>query len=99
MLQEKIKQYTQEIAQFKPTSATDVESFRLKFLVSKGVVKNLFEAFKTVSGEEKRVLGKALNEFKQLAEQTFQEALAAFGKGNATTQRREGDLTLPGEGL
>ncbi|NGM63192.1 phenylalanine--tRNA ligase subunit alpha [Sphingobacterium sp. SGG-5] len=99
MLQEKIKQYTQEITQFKPTSAADVESFRLKFLVSKGVVKNLFEAFKTVSGEEKRVLGKALNEFKQLAERTFQEATAAFGKGDATPQRREGDLTLPGEGF
>ncbi len=99
MLQEKIKQYTQEIAQFKPASATDVENFRLKFLVSKGIVKNLFEEFKTVSGEEKRVLGKVLNEFKQLAEQTFQEATAAFGKGDATPQRREGDLTLPGEGF
>ncbi len=99
MLQEKIKQYTQEIAQFKPTSATDVENFRLKFLVSKGVVKNLFEAFKTVSTEEKRVLGKALNEFKQLAEKTFQEASTALGKKNAVPQRQEGDLTLPGEGF
>ncbi len=99
MLQEKIKQYTQEIAQFKPTSATDVENFRLKFLVSKGVVKNLFEAFKTVSTEEKRVLGKALNEFKQLAENTFQEASTALGKKNAVPQRQEGDLTLPGEGF
>src|SRR5690606_293382 len=89
----------QEITQFKPTSAADVESFRLKFLVSKGVVKNLFEVFKTVSGEEKRVLGKALNEFKQLAEQTFQEATATFGKGDVTLQRQEGDLTLPGEGF
>lgn len=99
MLQDKIKQYTQEIEQFAVSSAADVENFRLKFLVAKGVVKELFEEFKTVSSEEKRTLGKVLNEFKQLAEAKFQEAQSNFGAAAKELKREEGDLTLPGEGF
>lgn len=100
MLQDKIKQYTEEINRFQPSSATEIEDFRLKFLVSKGIVKALFEEFKSVSSEEKRVLGKVLNEFKQLAENKFKEAQEQFvSAGQQQTQRKEGDLTLPGEGF
>ncbi|SMG36189.1 phenylalanine--tRNA ligase subunit alpha [Sphingobacterium psychroaquaticum] len=100
MLQDKIKQYTEEINQFKATSAAEVEAFRLKFLVSKGVVKALFDEFKAVSVEEKRALGQVLNEFKQLAEQKFTEAQEAFsGAGSTQGAPQEGDLTLPGEGF
>ena len=99
MLQDKIKQFTEEIKGFSPSSAADAENFRLKFLVSKGVVKALFEEFKTVSAEEKRVLGKVLNEFKQLAEQTYHAAQVAFAQTEKHTKRDEGDLTLPGEGF
>lgn len=99
MLQDKIKQYTEEIKGFAPTSLADVENFRLKFLVSKGLVKTLFEEFKTVSPEEKRTLGKVVNEFKQLAEKTYSEAQTQFADVDKRLQREEGDLTLPGEGF
>ena len=100
MLQDKITQYTEEINQFNPANAADVESFRLKFLVSKGIVKALFEEFKTVSADEKRVLGKVLNEFKQHAENKFNEAQAQFSDTqSAQGKREEADLTLPGEGF
>lgn len=99
MLQDKIKQYTEEINGFTPTSLADVENFRLKFLVSKGLVKTLFEEFKTISSEEKRTLGKALNAFKQLAEKTYSEAQTQFADVDKGLQREEGDLTLPGEGF
>lgn len=99
MLQEKIKQFTAEIKSFVPASAADVENFKLKFLVTKGVVKALFEEFKTVSVEEKRTLGKALNEFKQLAEHTYSAAQAQFAQVGKKLEREEGDLTLPGEGF
>jgi phenylalanyl-tRNA synthetase, alpha subunit (EC 6.1.1.20) len=81
MLQDRITQYTEEIKAFVPSSSADVENFRLKFLVSKGIVKNLFDEFKTVTPDEKRTLGKVLNEFKQLAENTFKEAQEKFGSG------------------
>ncbi len=99
MLQDKIAQYTKEIEQFTPTSAADVENFRLKFLVSKGIIKELFEEFKTVSTDEKRVLGKVLNEFKQLAETKYQESHTQFAGAAKVQKREEDDLTLPGEGF
>ena len=99
MLQEKIKQFTAEIKSFVPASAADVENFKLKFLVAKGVVKALFEEFRTVSVEEKRALGKVLNEFKQLAESTYNSAQAQFAQVGKQLEREEGDLTLPGEGF
>ena len=100
MLQDKITQYTEETKAFAPSSAQEVEAFRLKFLVSKGIVKNLFEEFKTVSSDEKRVLGKVLNEFKQLAENTFKDASEKFlNQNEGQTANAEGDLTLPGQGF
>ncbi|TYP95810.1 phenylalanyl-tRNA synthetase alpha subunit [Sphingobacterium allocomposti] len=99
MLHDKIKQYTEEVNGFTPESAGDVENFRLKYLVSKGIVKTLFEEFKSVSSEEKRTLGKVLNEFKQLVEGKFSEAQARFSGPVQAVRREEGDLTLPGEGF
>jgi len=100
MLQDKIDRYTAEIQGFRPETVAEVEDFRLKFLVSKGIVKSLFEEFKAVSAEEKRALGKVLNAFKQLAESTFKEAQERFASAeNAQQERVEKDLTLPGEGF
>lgn len=100
MLQDKIKQYTSEITAFSAKTAEELENFRLRFLVNKGIVKSLFEEFKTVSAEEKRTLGKELNEFKQLAEQTYntiQQSLS--GQDTAGTVVNKEDLTLPGQGV
>ena len=96
-MQEKINQYTTEINSFQPKSNDELESFRIRFLGTKGIIKDLFEEFKTVSSEEKRVMGKVLNEFKQMAEakyQTLKESLETVE--NSTDS--ELDLTLPGEG-
>ena len=100
MLQNKIQQYTEEINRLAPSSSVEVEEFRLKYLVAKGLVKSLFEEFKSVSTEEKRSLGKVLNEFKQLAESKYAEWQTIFSDKSAEgLQREEGDLTLPGEGI
>ena len=99
MLQEKIQQYTKEIEAFNPKSADDAEAFRLKFLVTKGIVRNLFEAFKTVPAEEKRVLGKVLNEFKQLAESRYATFQEQFSSASSASKQAQYDLTLPGEGF
>ncbi|WP_353128793.1 phenylalanine--tRNA ligase subunit alpha [Parapedobacter pyrenivorans] len=99
MLHEKIAQYTQEINQFVAQSHEDVEAFRLKYLVTKGAVRNLFEAFKSVSPDQKRALGKSLNDLKQTAEQKYKILQAQFSLGMEARKRDEDDLTLPGEGF
>lgn len=100
MLQDKIKKYAAEIELFDPKSPEELEAYRLKFLVSKGIVRSLFNEFKTVSPDEKRILGKVLNEFKQSAEnkyRSFQEKLSAqSGNGQSAVDE---DLTLPGSGV
>ena len=99
MLQDKIKQYTEEIEQFTPQSADELEAFRLKFLVAKGVVRALFEEFRTVSADEKRLLGKTLNEFKQSVEQRYKTFQEQFASHTNVSKKEVGDLTLPGEGV
>ena len=97
-MQSKIDQYTSEINSFQPSEAAELETFRIRFLGTKGLIKDLFEEFKTVSSEEKRVMGKVLNEFKQLAEAKYQdlkESLSTETEATAT----DADLTLPGEGF
>jgi phenylalanyl-tRNA synthetase alpha chain len=97
-MQEKINQYTSEINSFQPKNAEELELFRIRFLGTKGIIKDLFEEFKTVSSEDKRVFGKVLNEFKQLAEAKYQ-TLKEGSETEDNSSKSEQDLTLPGEGF
>ncbi|NQX40566.1 phenylalanyl-tRNA synthetase, alpha subunit [Pedobacter steynii] len=98
MLQDKITQYTAEINAFSTDNADELEQFRIKFLGTKGIIKDIFDEFKAVSPEEKRTLGKVLNEFKQLAEAKYQTLKDQTEV--ADTSKDSGlDLTLPGEGF
>jgi phenylalanyl-tRNA synthetase alpha chain len=97
-MQQKIDQYIIEINGFQSHSASELESFRIKFLGTKGIIKDLFEEFKTVTSEEKRVLGKVLNEFKQLAETKYQQ-LKEMSESQEQFSGPGQDLTLPGEGF
>lgn len=97
-MQTKLGQYTSEINAFSPSSADELEQFRIKFLGTKGIIKDLFDEFKTVYAEEKRVLGKMLNEFKKLAEEKYQTLKEQLDAGEQKTDARV-DLTLPGEGF
>ena len=97
-MQDKIDQYTKEINAFLAANAEELETFRIKFLGTKGVIKDLFEQFKTVGTEEKRTFGKVLNQFKQLAEAKYNEVKETFDSG-LKTEDLGLDLTLPGDGF
>lgn len=98
MLQEKITQYTLEINAFSTGNAEETEQFRIRFLGTKGIIKDIFDEFKAVSPEEKRVLGKVLNEFKQLAETKYQ-TLKDLEQSDSEKSAVSMDLTLPGTGF
>ncbi|HMI05270.1 MAG TPA: phenylalanine--tRNA ligase subunit alpha [Pedobacter sp.] len=98
MLQDKITQYAGEINAFSTDKADELEQFRIKFLGTKGIIKDIFDEFKAVSPEEKRSLGKVLNEFKQLAEAKYQILKDQGGVTEAVADSGL-DLTLPGEGF
>ena len=69
------------------------EAFRLKFLSKKGTISILFDDFRQAAPEEKKLLGKALNELKKKAEEKHQE-LTASGP-SAEVKGDIPDLTLP----
>ena len=98
-MQDKIDQYTAEINAFAPAGADELETFRIRFLGTKGLIKDLFEEFKTVSPEDKRVYGKVLNEFKKLAEEKYQGLKEQLESSDQKSQASKEDLTLPGEGF
>lgn len=66
--------------QFKISSQEDLENFRLKFLVKKGMVNELFTIFKTMPGEEKKLYGQAINLLKKEVEEIYNTAAESFSQ-------------------
>lgn len=72
-MQEKINQYLAEIAAFTPANADELEQFRIRFAGRKGLMNDLFEEFKTVPNDQKKVLGQELNKLKQALQSRLEE--------------------------
>lgn len=67
-------------------SSTSREDYRLRYLGSKGLLKELYQEFKSVASEEKRAIGLALNQLKQEIEERLESAIS---NDNETHQTRE----------
>jgi len=67
----KIKALLKEVDLFTPNSKEDLEVFRLKFLVKKGVINSLFDDFKTVPLENKKDVGKEINKLKKTSKEKY----------------------------
>ncbi|MCH8545155.1 MAG: phenylalanine--tRNA ligase subunit alpha [Cryomorphaceae bacterium] len=74
-MNEQIAKIEEAIRAFKIGSSEDAEQFRLSFLSRKGQIPTLFEQFKQLPGEEKRLYGKTINALKQQAEDLYKEGL------------------------
>ncbi len=98
VMQEKINIYRNEIQGFNPSNSDELEQFRIKYLGRKGIITDLFETFKGLSTEEKKQVGKNINEFKQLVEKTYQEFKTKFEQSIENVPS-EKDLSLPGEAM
>lgn len=73
-MQDKIQQIQAEIDAFQISNAQDKEAFRLAFLSKKGSVSILFDEFRSLPGEEKRLWGQPLNVLKKYAEEKWNSA-------------------------
>lgn len=93
---EKLKEVQQELTSITLSNAGETEQYRLKFLSRKGLLNDLFEEFKKIPNDQKKEVGKLMNEVKQLAQQKFDEAQAAF-ESNDDSDVSGTDLTLPAE--
>ena len=94
----KIKEYIGEAAAFQTDNKDTLEQFRIKFLGSKGLLKDLFPEFKNVPNEQKKEFGQVINTLKNTCEdkvKTIQEQL----ESKLETIGLYGDLSRPGEPL
>ena len=94
-MNEKIREVEAQIEAFTISSAQQLEEFRIKFLGSKGIVKELFGELKAVPNEQKRDVGQLLNGLRMTAQAHFdtaQEALKSnVEEGNNMDFSRPGD--------
>ncbi len=79
----KIKQLFEEISSINSSDLKEIENLRIKYLSKKGLLNDLFETFKTIPNEEKRVVGKELNDLKTFATEKFNTLISqASSQGN-----------------
>lgn len=94
MLIERIKQLQEKLEIEEVKNSHELEAFRLKYISKKGALNELFDEFKSASVEDKKTIGKSLNELKQLAEAKFKE-LSEKLELSSTTKSAQIDLSLP----
>ena len=91
---DKVKAHLEEVNQFTATSQEAIEEFRIKYAGKKGILNELFAAFREVKNEEKKAYGQVLNELKNAVSEKV-EALKS-GQSAAGTATHGLDLSRPG---
>src|SRR4249920_696443 len=93
-LLQQIEAYKEEISSIIPNGEQSLEAYRIRFLGTKGIVKNLFQEMKQVPPEKKKEFGQILNDFKQLAESKYDESKTVNRQPSTVNQQ---DWSLPGD--
>ena len=93
---QKINSLLQEVESFTPTSAAEVEEFRIRILGKKGELNALMEEFKQVPAEQKREVGQKINALKQAAQERVNTLKASLGSGTGVKVAAVEDMTRPG---
>ncbi len=92
---EKIKsEFKSDVAEV--NSPEELEKLRIKYLGRNGLVSNLFDQLKTVSSDQKPLLGKNLNELRNQVNAEFNQVKTSL-ESNKSSSSSEIDLTLPGK--
>ena len=79
---EKINQLKTEIEELKVSKSEDLEALRIKYLSKKGEVSRLFNDFRNVAADQKKEVGKLLNELKENATARINELKNEFENKN-----------------
>jgi len=92
---EEIKKHISQVMDFQSKDETEIENFRIKYLGSKGLLKDYFAAFKQVPNEQKKDFGQTVNALKTAA----QDKVAALKEALSDAEVEKGtygDLSRPG---
>ena len=75
---EKINRLKAEIENLKASRSDEIEAIRIKYLSKKGEISQLFNDFREVAADQKKEVGKLLNELKERATARINELKAEF---------------------
>ena len=93
---DKVKELIGDVKAFNATTKDEVEQFRIQYLGSKGVLKDLFNDFKNVENDLKKDIGQALNQLRGAATEKVNELKNSFEDATESSSFY-GDLTRPSE--
>jgi phenylalanyl-tRNA synthetase alpha chain len=94
-MEEAIRSLLHEISDFEILSDKDLEAFRIRYTVRKGLIAALFGQLKSVAPEDRPRIGQLLNMLKESADRKVADADAALAS-TAAGKTPVLDLTLPG---
>ncbi|CAM3815079.1 phenylalanine--tRNA ligase subunit alpha [Flavobacterium cucumis] len=95
---ETIKAHIEEVKAFQTDTKEQLEAFRIKYLGSKGLLKDFFAEFKNVPNEQKKEFGQVINELKTSAEERVKAIQDAL-ENKEEAKGIYGDTTRPGEAM
>lgn len=94
-MKDQISKIKEELEGIALSSNQALEEFRIRFLGSKGKIKDLFNSLKEVPNEQKKSIGQALNGLRQLAQDKFDAAKSRLSENS--NEEIGLDLSRPGE--
>ncbi|MCD7976585.1 MAG: phenylalanine--tRNA ligase subunit alpha [Tannerellaceae bacterium] len=74
----RIQDLLQEVQEMKAANAEELEALRIKYLSKKGEISSLMNDFRNVAADQKREVGKFLNELKETAQNRINELKDGF---------------------
>ncbi len=96
-LKEKIEEIKQQINKFNAKTSEDIEAYRIKFIGSKNVVKDLYKELRSVPNELKKEYGQLINGLKNLAEEKFSNLKESINTDTSTSNKKSIDYSRPAE--
>lgn len=96
-MNEKILNIRAQLESFKVINVDSLEKFRLQFLSKNGLITALFDEFKLLPPEEKKQVGKILNELKTFAQDTFDRHKELIATASNGKQSEGIDLSAPAD--
>lgn len=88
-----VEKHLEEVAAFSPKNNEELELFRIKYLSKKGIMTDLFGAFKQVPKEQKKDFGQALNKLKNAIQEKLDKHKSQFEQ--SVKQSSGLDLSMP----
>lgn len=95
-MQDKIKSLEDALQKLSPETIKDIEAFKRQYIGKQSLIQEIFNSFKDLDADTKRLVGSKVNALKQRAQELYDAALEA---NQPTTEMPWRDASLPGRSM